>query len=48
MLEEDPMKLIFEGLQMKKWNSKTDRLQRVNKKWGYLCSYHVYFQSYGH
>ena len=43
----DPMELNFEGLEMQKWNTQTNRAQRVDgKKWGHFSSYHVCFPSY--
>ena len=44
---DDPMKLKFEDLEIQKWNIATSKVQRVDKKWVNLSSYHVYFQSYG-
>ena len=33
----DPMELNFEGLEMQKWNTPTDRAQRVHGKNGVVC-----------
>ena len=38
----------FEFLETQKWNIPTDRVQRVDEKWGHLFSYGVCFLSYGH
>ena len=43
------MELNFEGLEMQKLNIPMDRSQRADeKKDGYLLSYDVYSQCYGH
>ena len=33
----NPMKLNFEGLQMYKWNTSMDKVQRVDEKNGFIC-----------
>ena len=33
----DPMGLNFEGLEMQKWNTPTDRAQRIDEKNGVFC-----------
>ena len=42
MQSGDPMELNFEGLEMRKWNVPTDRVQVADKKWGHSYGYHVY------
>ena len=37
MQKEDPIKLIFEGLEMRKWNRSMDRAQRLDEKNGVTC-----------
>ena len=37
MQKEDPIKLIFEGLEMRKWNRSMDRAQRLDEKDGVIC-----------
>ena len=37
MQKEDPIKLIFEGLEMGKWNRSMDRAQRLDEKNGVIC-----------
>ena len=36
MQKEDLMELNFEGLEMQKWNMRTDRAQRVDEKNGVI------------
>ena len=42
MQSGDPMELNFEGLEMRKWNVPTDRVQVADKKWGHSYGSHVY------
>ena len=49
MQRGDPMKLNFESHEMQKLNIPMGRSQRADeKKGGYLLSYDVYSQCYGH
>ena len=49
MQKGDLMELNFEGLEIQKLDTQSDRAQRVDKnEWGHLSSHHVYFQIYGH
>ena len=50
MQSEDLMELNFKGLEMRKWNTPTEKAQRADKrKYGHLSGYYyVYSQSNGH
>ena len=44
-VKKDPMELIFEGIEMQKWNI---LLTGWWEKLGHLSSYNICFKSYGH
>ena len=49
MQSEDLIELNFKGLEMRKWNTPTEKAQRADKKkYGHLSGYcYVYSQSNG-
>ena len=48
MQRGNTMEIDFKCLEMQQWNMPTHGAQRVDEKWGYFSSYHVYSQSCVH
>ena len=40
------LKMNFKYFQIQKWMLQADRAEKIDEKWGHLCSFHVPFLSY--